>query len=266
MVQSDAVSESPAPPSACADTLEVATLAPASAPLVSWRDRLQSLLEVILVTGVLTQLLVAGAMLATGLPFRAADGSLNLLAVALPTLVDTGVSLLLVSLFLRARGEAPRGVLLGQRRATGEALVGVALTPLVFLVVAALSGLVQALLPWLHDVPDNPLADLMKTPWSAAVMGVIAVVGGGVREEVQRGFILHRFEQHLGGRIVGLVLFSVLFGLGHAEVQGWDAAIYTGTLGLIWGATYFLRGSVVAPMVSHAIFNGLQVAWQFAWA
>jgi membrane protease YdiL (CAAX protease family) len=200
--------------------------------------------------------------MAAGIPMRTPDGSISLLVVAVPTLVDTVVSAALVIAFLRNRGERPGTVLLGHRPVGGEALVGLALVPVVFVSVAAMSAIVQQLAPWMHDVPQNPLADLMKTPWSAAMMGFIAVVGGGVREELQRGFILHRFEQHLGGRVVGLLVFSILFGLGHAEVQGWDAAVYTGTLGFIWGVVYLTRGSIIAPMVSHALFNAVQVIGQ----
>ena len=55
-----------------------------------------------------------------------------------------------------------------------------------------------------------------------------------------------------------MVAFSVVFGLGHLE-QGWDAVLATGLLGAIWGAIYLVRRSVVAPMVSHAGFNLLQL-------
>ena len=267
MVQSHAVTDGQAPPPAFADHIE--TVAPTGAAVtarVSWHDRALSFVEVCLATGLLTQVLVAGAMIAAGVPMRRPDGSLSLLMVAVPTLVDTVVTAVLVVAFLRYRGERPRDVLLGRRPPRGEVVMGVGLVPVVFLTVALLGAVVQALAPWLHDVPDNPLADLMKTPWSALVMGVVAVVGGGVREELQRGFILHRFGQHLGGRTLGLVVFSVMFGLGHAEVQGWDAAVYTGALGLIWGVVFLARGSIVAPMVSHAIFNAIQVAWQLATA
>ena len=65
------------------------------------------------------------------------------------------------------------------------------------------------------------------------------MIAGGVREEIQRGFVLRRFEQYLGGGAVGLVVFSALFGLGHLE-QGRDVALATAILGAFWGAV-FLR-------------------------
>ena len=55
-----------------------------------------------------------------------------------------------------------------------------------------------------------------------------------------------------------LIVTSVAFGLGHT-LQGWDAAVITGLLGLTWGVLYILRGSAIAGMVSHSIFNSAEV-------
>jgi membrane protease YdiL (CAAX protease family) len=93
------------------------------------------------------------------------------------------------------------------------------------------------------------------------VFGVIVVIAGGLREEIQRAFILHRFGQGLGGARLGLVLFSLMFGLGHIE-QGADVAIATAALGLFWGVLYLARRSIVASGVSHAGFNLAQVVVQ----
>jgi membrane protease YdiL (CAAX protease family) len=43
-------------------------------------------------------------------------------------------------------------------------------------------------------------------------------------------------------------------------LQGADAAIATGVLGVFWGIVYLRRRSVVAPVVSHSGFNLLQIA------
>ena len=98
----------------------------------------------------------------------------------------------------------------------------------------------------------------MQTRSDAVIFAIVVMIAGGVREEVQRGFIVHRFEQYLGGGAVGVIAYSVVFGLGHLE-QGWDASLATGLLGAIWGCLYLVRGSIVAPMVSHAGFNLLQL-------
>jgi membrane protease YdiL (CAAX protease family) len=58
--------------------------------------------------------------------------------------------------------------------------------------------------------------------------------------------------------VVGVLVLSTAFGLGHFP-QGWDAVIVTGLLGALWAIVYLRRRSSVAPMVSHAGFNSLEV-------
>jgi membrane protease YdiL (CAAX protease family) len=129
----------------------------------------------------------------------------------------------------------------------------------VFLLVVALLAAIQQFAPWLHNVPDNPLEGLAASGAGSAVLfGVVAIIAGGVREELQRAFLLRRFERHLGGPVVGVVVLSVAFGAGHF-LQGWDAMIATGTLGLFWTLLYLHRRSSIAPVVSHAGFNSLEV-------
>ena len=118
--------------------------------------------------------------------------------------------------------------------------------------------LVLSYAPSLRNVPRNPLEDLIRNRSDAVIFGVVVMIAGGVREEVQRGFIIHRFEGFLGGGLVGVLLYSLLFGLGHFE-QGWDASVVTAFLGVLWGLVYLHRRSIIAPMVSHAGFNLAQV-------
>src|SRR5262249_47769314 len=126
-------------------------------------------------------------------------------------------------------------------------------------VVAVVSVLVIRLsAPSLHNLPANPLEDLLRRPRDAWIFAVVVVIAGGVREEIQRAFILHRFDVWLGGPIVGLVVTSVAFGGGHL-LQGRDVAVATGVLGLYWGIVYLWRRSCVAPIVSHAGFDLLEV-------
>ena len=121
-----------------------------------------------------------------------------------------------------------------------------------------MSGLLRVL-PGLHNVEANPIEQLAAGgPENAAMLGVIAILAGGVREELQRAFLLQRFERHLGGVTLGVVVLSIAFGLGHFP-QGWDAVIATGLLGAFWAVVYLRRRSTIAPMVSHAGFNSLEV-------
>lgn len=224
-------------------------------------DRVASAIEVLFCSGVPTQVLLTLALHGVGLSPLRADGALSLRYVAILSLLDTILITSLVFVFLVSRGDSPRAVLLGRRPAWRESLLGLSLVVPILLGVGLLGLALRSLFPWLHNVPDNPLTALMRDPLSLAVFAVVVVLAGGVREELQRGFVLHRFRQHLGGAVLGLWLFSLAFGLGHL-LQGFDAAILTGVLGLIWGWLFLRRGSIVAPMVSHAAFNLMEVARQ----
>ena len=99
-----------------------------------------------------------------------------------------------------------------------------------------------------------PFQSLMGSPLQIAAFVALVLIAGGVREELQRAFLLRRFEQGLGGPVIGVIVTSVAFGLGHT-LQGWDAAVVTGLLGALWGSVYLWRRNVVPNIVSHALFN-----------
>jgi membrane protease YdiL (CAAX protease family) len=131
--------------------------------------------------------------------------------------------------------------------------------PIVFLIGATLLLTIRALTPELHNVDVNPFEALAgNSLQDAAMLALVAIVAGGVREELQRAFLLDRFERALGPAWAGVVVLSVAFGLGHL-LQGRDAAIATGAMGAFWAVVYLRRRSSVAPMVSHALFNSLEV-------
>lgn len=219
-------------------------------------ERALAVVEVLLCSDVPTQIAL-GATLAT-LGFAPADGQLNLSYVAALALGDSVLLIGLIALLVRARGERMRDLLLGQRPLLSEMRAGVPLIFLAFAIAAVLLITLQAVAPWLRTVPHNPLQDLVATPRDAVMFGLVLVVAGGLREEVQRAFLLQRFERWLGGAKVGLVITSAAFGLGHF-LQGADAAVATAVLGAFWGMTYLRRRSIGATVVSHAGFNLVQV-------
>jgi membrane protease YdiL (CAAX protease family) len=222
-------------------------------------ERLAAAAEVLLCSGFFTQILLIGLMSAAGMRLRTDAGLLSPPFIFLLSLLDTILLVGLIWLLLRLHRESPREVLFGRGPLVREALLGVALLPLIFIGILLVLVLILAFVPALHNVPRNPLEDLLRTRGDAVIFGFIVMIAGGVREEVQRGFIIHRFDRFLGGGAVGVAVFSVLFGLGHLE-QGYDAAIATGLLGAFWGVIYLTRRSIVAPMVSHAGFNLAQLA------
>lgn len=200
----------------------------------------------------------AGLILLAHMPLRDENG-ISLRFFATLSLVDTVLVGVLIQVFLRASGERPRDVFIGWRPVWREAARGLALLPVVFLAVSAVVLTLRALFPWMHTVQDNPLAAFLDSPFEAAVFLVVVVLAGGVREELQRAFILHRFEQRLGGVRLGLVLFTIAFGALHLD-QGLDVSIAVGLLGLMWGIIYIRRRSAILPIVNHASFNAMQVA------
>lgn len=209
-------------------------------------------------SGVPTQLMLIALLSGLGMSPQGAEGGLNPRFIFAVSLIDAVLVIGLVVALLRAGHESARDILLGRVRLLKEAIVGIAMIPLVFMIVILVLAVVLTYAPHLHNVARNPLEDMLSNRIDVAIFAVVVLVAGGVREEVQRGFIVHRFGQYLGGGLAGVLVYSVLFGLGHYE-QGYDAAIATATLGLVWGLMYLKRRSIVAPMISHAGFNLAQI-------
>lgn len=230
---------------------------PVRPPTVPW-TRLTALAEVFLASGFPTQLGVGAMLLLAGMPPWDPAGGLSMRYLITLLLVDTLVVTTFMILVLRVRGESPAGLFLGSGPRTRDVWVGLCLIPVIFGGTAAAMGLMRTLWPWLHNVPLNPFESAIRSPLDAVLLGAAAVIGGGVKEELQRAFILRRFEQHLGGARIGLLLYSLVFGAGHA-IQGWDVGIITALLGLVWGIVFLWRRSAVASMVSHSGFNAAQI-------
>jgi uncharacterized protein len=220
--------------------------------------RLLAFLEIVACSGLPTQLAIGGLLAAVGIaPFDAHQNLSGHYVFAL-SLLDAAALVALVWWFLRMHGERITDVMFGTRPPWSEALRGLLQVPVVFLIVLAVMLTVQQVAPWLHNIEKNPFEGLIRSAADAAAFAVVAVVGGGVREEVQRAFILHRFERYLGGRHVGLAVSSLAFGLGHV-IQGRDVAIATAMLGAFWGWVYLRRRSIASTVVSHSGFNAAEI-------
>jgi membrane protease YdiL (CAAX protease family) len=210
-------------------------------------------------SGFPTQIALAVLVRAAGMPDVTSDGQIALPFVAVVSLADTALLVGLMLWFLQASGQTVRSLWLGTRPPLPELIGGVLLTPLILAGVGLLLLAIQRWAPALHTVPVNPLEALARRGAAdAALLGVVAVIAGAVREELQRAFLIDRFESHVGPAWMGVVVLSVAFGLGHV-LQGWDAAIATGALGACWAVIYLRRRSIVMPLVSHALFNSLEI-------
>jgi membrane protease YdiL (CAAX protease family) len=219
-------------------------------------SRPQALLEVLLCSGYPTQVLIGLGLGLAGLrPDK--DGTPTLALLSSLAGLDTVLLVWLVLALLARAGESPRQVLFGSRSIGFEVLRGFVLVPWVFAIVVGVALTIARWAPQL--IVPNPLASLASTWPQYVVFAITVIFAGGLREEVQRAFILHRCEQRLGGAAVGVMVWGLIFGFGHYFVQGWSAAIITGLLGIFWNLVYLARRSVVAPMVSHASFNLIEV-------
>ena len=219
--------------------------------------RIVALIEVLICSDFLTQLALGGTLAAFGYqPF--VHGRLSVGYVITLSLGDAVFLVGLILVLLYAHGERPRDLFFGHRSVVPEVRMGVPLVAAALAIAVFVLLPIRRFAPWLHTVEQNPLQELLRSPRDAWLFALVVLVAGGVREEIQRAFLLHRFDVWLGGPAIGVVVTSAAFGAGHL-LQGVDAAIATGVLGAFWGVIYLRRRSCIAPIVSHAGFDLIQI-------
>jgi membrane protease YdiL (CAAX protease family) len=231
-------------------------IAPAAA--LAQPSQWRTWMEILLCSGYPTQLTITFALMSLGMSPMLDGEQLSATFVFTLTLADTVILLSLICWLLLRRGESLRHVFLGDKPVAGEIGVGFLSLPVVIALVVALMMIILRFAPTLRNVPQNPLEAFLGTQTGLAMFLVVVIVGGGVREELQRAFLLHRFRGDLGHPWLGVLVTSLAFGLGHT-LQGRDAAIITGSLGALWGVIYIVRRSAVAPIVSHSLFNSFEL-------
>ena len=231
---------------------------PPPSGVIDPRERATAVLEILLCSSIPTQLGIGALLRLAGIPSTDAAGHLSLLFVLALSLTDTTLLIVMMIFFMHVHGETARATWFGTGHGIREALIGLATVPVVFVAVGILLNAIRLFAPTLHNVENNPLERLAATPGQAAVFSLVAIIAGGVREELQRAFMLRRFEQYRGGATLGVWVLSAAFGLGHV-MQGWDAVVTTAALGAFWAWMYLQRRNSVAPIASHAGFNSLEI-------
>jgi uncharacterized protein len=231
-------------------------------PQISWVYRAQALFEVILLGGAVSSLFA-------GLPFARTPGGREILLsninfLSAYVLLEASITFVLLFLVMRAHGETLRWLGWQWRRLRTEVALGLALVPLLFALNFVVSIIFQAFFRQFF-LERNPLTELIHGPRDLALFIVVALIAGGVKEEVQRAFIVRRFQVYLGGASLGLIIWSVAFGIGH-YVQGAQGMVAAGMFGLIFGIAYVARGSLIAPMVAHGVYDTVTLLgyWFFA--
>ncbi len=226
--------------------------------------RLEAVAEMVACSGFPSQVALSVVVQWLGIQPQDASGTLSLRFVAAVSLSDTVLLVGLMLWFMRLRGESPFTLWLGSLPVLREARIGILSAPLLLLAVGIILGVLQRVAPYLHNVPQNPLEAIARVSMAQAIgLGLVAMVAGAVREELQRAFLQDRFERHLGPPVAGVVVLSTLFGLGHV-LQGWDAVVATAVLGAVWASVYVSRRSIIVPLVGHACFNSLEIVRMLA--
>ena len=234
---------------------------PADSPRKPLIERFLALLEVLLVSG-----LISGFFTALLLsPFFGKDiglitGSIETLSVFL--LLESAITFFFLFILLRNHGETIGNLGLRTDRWKYHLLTGLAVVPLLFSIHFAVEFVFRTYLPEYY-LEQNPLTEIIKTPQQLAFFTFLALFAGGLKEELQRAFILNRFRRYLGGAGVGLLVWSLAFGAGH-YLQGMQGIVVATLFGLIFGAIYLLSRSMIAPIFAHCVFNLLELL-QYYW-
>jgi len=225
--------------------------------------RIEAAIQVLVCCGqVPTQGLIGVVLVLCGVEMLD-KGQLALPFFAALTLIDTALVTFMIFVFLRTSGESFRQVFLGGRALRKEIQVGLLFIPVALIGAGLILGGLRVVFPGLHNVKISPYDAFTDTAAHTALFVFVVIVAGGFREELERAFLLHRFDQRLGGIWVGQAVYTVVFAIAHYP-QGWDAVIGVGALGFFWGYLYIKRRSVAAAMVSHAGFDTIEVLGQLA--
>ncbi len=218
----------------------------------AWANKFQATIEILLFSGLVSGILAA-------LPVYAIEGQRALMNNAVSTslflLLESGISFLLLIMLLKLHGERFQDLGLRWNRWRPNVIAGVLLVPFLFLIGAIVSSVFRAYFPRYY-METNPLTNMIHTPQQLGLFIFSALIAGGIKEELQRAFIITRFHQHLGGAGVGLVLWSLVFGAGH-YVQGVQGMAIASIYGFLFGLIYIISGSLIAPIVAHGAYDTL---------
>jgi membrane protease YdiL (CAAX protease family) len=190
----------------------------------------------------------------------AAEGSVGLVATVVVDLVFIGVMVLWLT---RRHPGWPRAIGLprpgrGLRDAAWGGAMGILLYPTIAIVI----GIPFTIL--FEAISGEPVSTPEQVPSELSVAGqviavILAVVIAPVMEEFFYRGILFRAIRDRRGFWVGALLSALLFGLVHYVPSPWQDAlllqsvmVFTG-FGFAW--IYERRGTIVAPIAAHVVFN-----------
>lgn len=221
----------------------------------TWSARFQAVLEIILASSIVSSFLVSLVFVSMFGRKRLNIAEMDVGFFTTYQMLESVVVFLIIWLLMKTRGETFSDMGLRLRQWKINVLLGIGAAPCLIIVSGAAGATIQLLLPE-YAIEKNPLMEMINSPRQLVLFIVTAIVAGGVKEELQRAFILTRFRRHLGGAVIGLVVWSLAFGAGH-YVQGLQGVCVATILGLFFGALYLIRGNLILSITAHAAYNTL---------
>jgi membrane protease YdiL (CAAX protease family) len=217
----------------------------------AWQKRWQALFEVLLLTGIVSALLAFTPFSLYGQTSERVYHSARLLTEYI--LLESAITLFFLILILKSHRETLLDLGLIWSEWKPNLFVGILLVPLLFAVNELTGICIYNFFPE-YISAQNPLLETIRTPTDLALFLVVSMFAGGIKEELQRAFILSRFRAHLGGAKAGLVIWSIAFGMGH-YAQGVQAIISATLFGFTFGCVYLVRRNLIAPVVAHGLYD-----------
>ncbi len=177
-------------------------------------------------------------------------------------LSNTMVTLAFVSIFLVLAKERPRDIGFRGENFMRQLLIGSGFgLGLALIDNLVIGNIVKAMNPVAFDEGMKLLSEFMAKINILVWIGVTILMGGFI-EELQRIFILTRFERCFGtvGIVIALVMESLLQGAGHAY-QGSERVFIYIFIGCAFGLVYLRKRSAVEAMTCHAVYDVFGLLW-----
>lgn len=186
--------------------------------------------------------------------------SANLLAIPYGGPAALIVSVLLITVFLRLRGETWKDFGFKGPNTLSSFALGSLVAVGVFISAVAMNGVVQLVLnAVLEDGVQRTYPDVSTLLNYIIIMVIVWTTAAFAEEMVFRGFFITRMADIFGrttaGWTVAVLAPAVLFGLGHAY-QGFAGIIITGCVGVVFGVWYLIgRRNLLPLIIAHGIIN-----------
>ncbi|WP_066318837.1 CPBP family intramembrane glutamic endopeptidase [Bacillus sp. FJAT-29814] len=108
-----------------------------------------------------------------------------------------------------------------------------------------------------QEAQTNTVSYMVPTGKFDKRLGIFVAVTAGICEEIiYRGFLLHFLANspfNLEGSVL-MIVGAAIFGIAH-YYQGWKGVLLTGLVGYALSRVYFSTGSLLFPIILHAIID-----------